>query len=69
MRIVDAKQPKSKAQEFRDMANVISRNPNKAAYIDLYKDVHAFGKILKSMGFKASWRKQDEGGWLVWAKK
>ena len=69
MKIVDAKPPKSKAQEYRDMAKVLSSDGSKAVYIELFSDVHAFGKTLKSIGLKATWRKQKSGGWLVWARK
>ena len=69
MKIVDAPRPKSKAARFREIVDRLLENQQQAAYFDNYNDLHHFGKIVKTMGFKPSWRKQTKGGWLAWVRK
>ncbi len=69
MKIVDAPRPKSKAARFREVINLLLKNPQQAAYIDNYNDLHHFGRIVKSIGCKPTWQKQRQGGWLVWVRK
>lgn len=66
-KIVNAKPPKSKSAQMREIAQAIVGNPERAVFLDNFNDVHQFGKILRGLGCKASWRKQHSGGWLVWA--
>lgn len=66
-KIVNAKPPKSKSAQMREIAQTIVGNPERAVFLDNFNDVHQFGKILRGLGCKASWRKQHSGGWLVWA--
>lgn len=66
-KIVDATPPKSKSAQMREIAQIIIANPGHAIFLDNFNDVHQFGKIIRELGYKASWRKQHSGGWFVWA--
>ena len=50
-KIVNAKPPKSKSAQMREIAQTIVGNPERAVFLDNFNDVHQFGKILRGLIF------------------
>ena len=65
MKIVDAKPPKSKAQEWREtIPNIVDKE--QAIFVERQSDASEISRIATKIGFKSKWRKSEKGGWLVW---
>nr|DAR29722.1 MAG TPA: hypothetical protein [Caudoviricetes sp.] len=65
MKIVDAKPPKSKSAQFRDIARQIS-GKDKAAFFQSEGDFKMFCQLARSLGLKPRSKKLQNGGWYVW---
>lgn len=68
MKIVEAEFPKSKAEEVREICEIIC-DKQKAYQVEFESEKKYFDKVARRSGYKVKTRIRQKGGWDIWVRK